>query len=112
MDAINIIQSNLPRMNETSQEEHFGVSQVAETLGLFFYLINPIKSTFETIEECPDYVNQVGDPGRSLPRIFKWTFSTRFTGKCELTGFSMGFFYYIIMWVKSILFTNIWRGME
>ena len=66
MDAINIIQSNLPRMNETSQEEHFGVSQVAETLGLFLYLINPIKSSFETIEECPDYVNQVGDPGRSL----------------------------------------------
>ena len=57
MDAINIIQSYLPRMNETSQEEHFGVSQVAETLGLFLYLINPIKSSFEF--ECPDYVNQV-----------------------------------------------------
>ena len=28
-------------------EEHFGVSQVAETLGLFLYLINPIKSSFE-----------------------------------------------------------------
>ena len=46
-------------MNETSHEEYFGISQVAETLGLFIYLINPAKSSFETIEECPDYVNQV-----------------------------------------------------
>ena len=57
--SINIIQSNLTRMNETSHEEYFGISQVAETLGLFLYLINPAKSSFETIEECPDYVNQV-----------------------------------------------------
>ena len=46
-------------MNETSHEEYFGFAQVAETLGLFFYLVNPAKSSFETIEECPDYVNQV-----------------------------------------------------
>ena len=48
------------RMNETSHEEYFGISQVAETLGLFLYIINPAKSSFETIEECPDYVSQVG----------------------------------------------------
>ena len=47
-------------MNDTSQEEYFGISQVAETLGLFLYIINPAKSSFETIEECPDYVSQVG----------------------------------------------------
>ena len=46
-------------MNETSPEEYLGISQVAETLGLFLYLIDPVKSSFETIEECPDYVSQV-----------------------------------------------------
>ena len=46
-------------MNETSQEEYFGIGQVAETLGLFLYLVDPAKSSFQTIEDCPDYVNQV-----------------------------------------------------
>ena len=58
--SIVIIQSKLNTMNDTSQEEYFGISQVAETLGLFLYIINPAKSSFETIEECPDYVSQVG----------------------------------------------------
>ena len=57
--SINIIQWKLTRMNETSHEEYLGIGQVAETLGLFLYLINPAKSSFETIEECPDYVKQV-----------------------------------------------------
>ena len=47
------------KMNETSQEDYFGIGQVAETLGLFLYLVDPAKSSFETIEECPDYVSQV-----------------------------------------------------
>ena len=46
-------------MNETSQEEYSVIGGVVETLGLFLYLVDPAKSSFETIEECPDYVNQV-----------------------------------------------------
>ena len=35
------------------------VQDVAEGLGLLFYLVDPQKSSFSSIEYCPDYVSQV-----------------------------------------------------
>ena len=32
---------------------------VFESLGLLFYIANPATTSFETVEKCPDYVNQV-----------------------------------------------------
>ena len=32
---------------------------VLETLGLLFYVASPSGTSFERIEECPDFVNQV-----------------------------------------------------
>ena len=63
-------------MNETSQEEYFGIGQVAETLGLFLYLIDPAKSSFETIEECPDYVSQVSRYFTSFVTLGDFVIST------------------------------------
>ena len=47
------------KMNDTSNGESFGMFQLVERLGLLFYVINPVKSSFEKVEDCPDYVNQV-----------------------------------------------------
>ena len=65
-------------MNETSQEEYFVIGQVAETLGLFLYLVDPAKSSFETIEECPDYVNQV------------WPYCIFFVTLCSVNCYNAG----------------------
>lgn len=34
------------------------VSQVAEEYGKLFYIINPVTSSFSSLAECPDYVQQ------------------------------------------------------
>ena len=34
------------------------LSNVAQDLGLLFYLVDPRKSSYASIEECPDYVGQ------------------------------------------------------
>lgn len=48
-------------MNQTTIEEYFDIQQMVERFGLLFYLVNPLKSSFEKVEDCPDYVNQVSD---------------------------------------------------
>ena len=48
-------------MNQTSSEQSFAIHQLVEGFGLLFYLVNPVKSSFEKLEDCPDYVNQVSD---------------------------------------------------
>ena len=47
------MESNLPA---NSTLTHFGV---LETLGLLFYVASPSGTSYQSIEECPDFVNQV-----------------------------------------------------
>ena len=47
------MESNL-RANSTLT--HFNV---LETLGLLFYVASPSGTSYQSIEECPDFVNQV-----------------------------------------------------
>ena len=50
------MESNLTTNNGTNA----GLGEL-ETLGLLFYVASPTKTSYERIEDCPDFVNQVID---------------------------------------------------
>ena len=45
-------------MANTTLEVSTNLSPI-ESIALLFYLTDPSKTSFPTIESCPDYVNQV-----------------------------------------------------
>ena len=44
---------------QTMANVSLSVAGVAEHYGMMFYIINPAKTSFPTMEDCPDYLQQV-----------------------------------------------------
>ena len=34
-------------------------TSIAETFGMFFYVVNPNTTTFQSVQEVPNYINDV-----------------------------------------------------